>query len=292
MAEVKENVTEPKKDLNKREVRATLTGTHNSRGRGRSPEEIRKSYAEYRTVKRKVIDLETRNFSHLVLFPASDKDTNEEKRWYNMGGNSAIIYAYEIAPRIKREVALRHDMDNGDDKFHSGMCSIADLELLKTKLEEIGITKVRTLKDGIVIFDLKREYTKTEIREMQKQEQKRLDQLNKLIYSKILFPDIHRQILELEKTIPAKVKKMDKTYREVIGIRMIDSLMELMRAYSRMAHGDITEAEGGAAMLLALDDMLGEIAIFNELKLWEVSACARVGQVVVGAKQLIKGRIK
>ena len=83
----------PKTDLNSREVRAELHSEHNSRGRGRSPAEIRASYAEYYAVKKKVIDLESRNYSHLVLFPASDKDTNK-KKFYNMGGNSAIIYVY------------------------------------------------------------------------------------------------------------------------------------------------------------------------------------------------------
>lgn len=54
--------------------------------------------------------------------------------------------------------------------------------------------------DDLIIFKLHREYPKEEVREMLKQEQKDLDNLNKLLYSKVLYPDIHRQMIELKKS--------------------------------------------------------------------------------------------
>jgi len=278
-------------DLNKREVRQALhADVHNSRGRGRSPAEKRESYARYRENKKKVIDLESRNKQFLVLWPASDSDTNKDHKFYNMGGNSAIIYCYEIGPRIKRKPTLRRDMDNGTEKFHSGICSVQDVDKLTEKLAEIGIRRQKDFGD-LVIFKLHREYLKTEIREMLKAEQAKLDALNKLLYSKVLYPDIHAQILELKRLIPAKVKNMDKTYREVVGMEMIRSMMELVKNYSQMAHGDVEPKVGAKAMMLETDMILEEISLFNELKIWEVSACSRVGSVVVGLRQLLKGKI-
>lgn len=284
---------EPKQDLNTKEVRAILHD-HNSRGRGRSPAEKRETYARYNQIKRRVLKIEKTNSRYLVLFPASDIETNEKNKFYNMGGASAIIYVHEIGPRIKRKPTLRRDMDSGNDgeKFHSGICSIADVNKLEEKLAEIGIKKVKVEDDdGLIIFKLHRDYPKEEIREMLKQEQKDLDNLNKLLYSKVLYPDIHRQVIELKKIVPAKVKNMDKTYREVIGMKMIDSLMLLVRYYSEMAHGDIDELEAGKRMMSELDMMLATISVFNELKLWDVSACARVGTIIISARQLIRGRI-
>lgn len=77
-------------DMGPQKVRAALHPEHNSRGRGRSEAEKRESYARYRANKKKAMELEERNTRHLILFPASDADTNAEK-FYNMGGNSAII---------------------------------------------------------------------------------------------------------------------------------------------------------------------------------------------------------
>lgn len=200
-------------DMGPQKVRAALHPEHNSRGRGRSEAEKRESYARYRANKKKAKELEERNTRHLILFPASDIDTNAEK-FYNMGGNSAIIYCHELGPRLKRNPVLRRDMDLGPDRFHSGVCSISNLESLTQRLAEIGV-KRRPDYGELVIFKLAREYPKDEIREMLKQEQVRLDNLNKLLYAEVLFPDIHRQMIELKRMVPAKVKNMDKTYREV-----------------------------------------------------------------------------
>lgn len=67
-------------------------------------------------------------------------------------------------------------MDNGEDKFHSGICSVSDVELLEEKLSEIGIKRMETTKgyEDFIIFKLNREYSKTEIREMLKQQQKKI----------------------------------------------------------------------------------------------------------------------
>lgn len=276
-------------DMGPQKVRAALHPEHNSRGRGRSEAEKRESYARYRANKKKAKELEERNTRHLILFPASDVDTNAEK-FYNMGGNSAIIYCHELGPRLKRNPVLRRDMDLGPDRFHSGVCSISNLESLTQRLAEIGV-KRRPDYGELVIFKLAREYPKDEIREMLKQEQVRLDNLNKLLYAEVLFPDIHRQMIELKRMVPAKVKNMDKTYRDVIGMRMVDSLMELVRNYTEMAHGDVDAKTAGGKMMLELDMMLAEISILNELKLWEISTCTRIASAIVTMRQLIRGKI-
>lgn len=276
-------------DMGPERVRAALHWEHNSRGRGRSEAEKRESYARYRANKKLAMQLETRNTRYLILFPASDADTNAEK-FYNMAGNSAIIYCHEIGPRLKRKPVLRRDMDLGPDRSQSGICSISNLAALEQRLAEIGV-KRRDNHGDLVIFKLAREYPKDEIREMLKQEQVRLDALNKLIYSEVLFPDIHRQIIELKRLVPAKVKNMDKTYRDVIGIRIMEPLMEVVRNYSEMTHGDTEVKVAAEKMMRELDMMLAEVSMLNELKLWEVSTCTRVASAAVMIRQLIRGKI-
>ena len=280
--------------VNKAKARSVLHPESRSRrDRGRSAEEIKKSYKEYRERKKKIVEFEKTNTRYLALWPASDKDTNKDHTFYNMGGTSAIIYVHEIGPRIKRKPVLRHDMDNGnnDEKFRSGVCSIADLGKLTEKLAEIGIERVATKDKDLVLFKLHREYPHDEVKEMLKQEQKRIDALNRVLYSKILFPDIHREIIELKKLTPPKIKNMDKTYRQVVGMELMRSLLRLMRAYSELAHGDIEILDGAKRIMLETDMMLAEISLMNELQLWEVSFCMRIADIVNKIRQLVKGKI-
>ncbi|MBQ9018264.1 hypothetical protein IJ117_00680 [Candidatus Saccharibacteria bacterium] len=300
-SEVVVKAVSPHEDLNKETLRAAMSGeldlvAYNRRGRGRSVAEKRESYRRYNENKKRVIELEENNHKYLILWPASDVDVNEETKFYNMGGNSAIIYVHEIGPRLKRKPTLRIDMDNGAGvtKFHSGVCSIADVDALTTKLAEIGIRRAASKRPGledIIFFRLNREYPQSEIREMLKQEQKRLDNLNKILYANVLFPDIHRQILDLKRIIPSKVKNMDSTYRSIVGVKMIDTLMDVVETYSQMTHGDIDVFDGGKRLNMKLDMILAEVSMMSELKLWDVSACMRVGEITVGAKKLIKANI-
>lgn len=281
--------------VNKAEVRKILNSGLGRRknGRGRIEEEKRKSYAEYRERKLKVLEFEKTNTQYLALWPASDKDTNKECTFYNMGGTSAILYVHEIGPRIKRKPVLHHDMDivNREEKFQSGICSISDIEKLEEKLAEIGIKRIPTKDKDLILFKLHREYPHSEIKEMLKQEQKRLDALNQVLYSKILHPDIHRQIIEMKKLIPPKVKNMNREYREVVGMELMRSLMNLIRAYSEMAHGDAEEIDCARRMLVETDMMLAEVSLLNELQLWEVSFCIRIAENINMLRQLIKGKI-
>lgn len=56
--------------------------------------------------------------------------------------------------------------------------------------------------------------------------------------------------------MPAKVKNMDKTYRDVIGIRIMEPLMEVVRNYSEMTHGDTGVKVAAEKMMRELDMML------------------------------------
>ena len=126
---------------------------------------------------------------------------------------------------------------------------------------------------------------------MLKLEQQRLDSLNELIYSKVLYPDVHKKIIDLKRSIPAKVKNMEKTYREVVGMEMIKSLMTLVKTYSQVAHGNDSPENGGNVMLAACDNLLAEVSMMNELRVWEVDACIRIASTIVELKRAIKGRL-
>lgn len=281
-------------DLGSKEVRKVLTEGHRSRGRGRSKAEKKIAYAKYRRNKKIAMNLEMQNTGYLILFPASDADINTEHTFYNMGGASAIIYVHEIGPRMGKDPTLRRDMDLGIEKFHSGIASIGDLAKFEEGLAKLDIKRAKAPIKGaedLVIFKLNREYTREEVKAMLKIEQEKLDQLNRAIYVTVLYPDIHSLVLELEKVLPAKVKNMNREYREIIGNKIMDPLMTVACTYTAVTHGDVAELEGAKTMRMALDEILTLVSIFNELRLWEVSTCIRICEVAGKLKNLLKGKI-
>lgn len=286
-------------DIGKTKVRAEFNknfddGRPNHRGRGRTPAEKRKSYAEYNKRKKVVIEAEKRNFEHLVLFLASDGDNPEKKtKFYNMGGNSALIYVQEIAPRIGRKNATLHpDFDNGDCKFAGGVTSIGNLEVLTEKLKEIGIKKLeKSSNDLIVYFKLPRKYTKDEIKTLEKEREKEIKDMNKILYSTVVYPDIHRQVLTLKKTTYHKVIKINRVDREILQDRILDPVFEIADQYTMMAHGDAEELECAKKMVRAVDILMDRILLMGDLQIWDVATCARIGKEAGELNILLKGKI-
>lgn len=275
-----------------KQAKEILNEKRNSRGRGRSAWEKRASYANYRRIKRDVVEMEDKNFDRLILFPASDFDTNE-KKFYKMGGNSAVIYVHELAPRLGRKnVALHTDLDScGDDeKFPSGVCSVLDIENLEKKLAKIDVERVRT-NGPLIIFKLNREYSKSELKAMRKLEQKRLDDLNKIIFAEVLYPDIHKLIINLERLIPSKVKNMPSAFRETIGVRTLDTVFDMIEVYVAMTHGEIPPVEAGEQLNRYCIKLLTALSIIEQQKIWDVISLARIADTVKGIKQLVRGKI-
>lgn len=288
-------------DINKVKVRAELNKNFddgvdrpNHRGRGRTPAEKRQSYAEYNKRKKVVFEAEQRNFEHLVLFLASDGDNPEKKtKFYNMGGNSALIYVQEIAPRIGRKNASLHpDYDHGEYKFGGGVTSIGDLELLTKKLAEIGIKRVKTKSnDLIVYFKLPHKYTKDEIKALEKERLNEIKDMNKILYAKVVYPDIHRQVLTLKQAVYHKVVKINRTDREILQDRLLDPVFEMADQYAMMAHGDADELECAKKMVKAVDVLMDRILMMCDLQIWDVSTGARLGKTAGELNILLKGKI-
>ena len=285
--------------LNKQEARRVMAEEElnrkpNHRGRGRTPAEKRESYARYNERKKIVFEAEERNNEYLVLFLASDGDIpNIKKKFYNMGGNSAIIYAYDIAPRIGRKsVVLRPDLDNGYYKFKDGMTSISDLELLTEKLAEIGIERMPIANnDLIVYFRLNRKYEKSEIKAMLKVRKDEIKAMNKILYTDVVFPDIHKQTMELRTVVYRKLLKVSRTDREVLQDWILGPVFAMSDAYTLMAHGDKEVATAGAEMVQAIDILMDRVAMLADMEFVDVTSAARMGKIAAGLKNLVVGKM-
>ena len=295
-------MTEKAEPLGKKAVRASFAGDaggelprQNHRLRGMTKREKKREYAEYAKRKKVVYDFEQRNTKYLVLFLASDGNNPEKKqKFYLMGGNSAMIYAYDIAPRIGRKTpAIRSDLDFTDERFEDGMCSIMGIETLEDKLAGIGIHRDKKYdkKDLIIFFKLNHEYTKDDIKQMSKIRKNEIKKVNTTLFAKVIYPDVHKLILSLQASIYHKTMNISRDHREVLREQILGPMFTLANEYTLMAHGARDELEAGNRMLDAIYILMMRVRFLQDLELWDVATCAKIGKELAMLEITIKGKI-
>lgn len=281
--------------INKIKVRETLVKA-NHRGRGRTDAEKKRDYAEYRERKKKVYEFEKKDTNHLMLFLASDgKRPDQKKKFYIMGGKSAVVYVFEIAPRIGRKSAeLKPDTDIDSECKFKHVAVIANLPVLTDKLKEIGIKRVpvKGIKDdSIVSFELLQKYEPNDIKQMLKTYNAEIVELNNILYPKVLYPDIHKQILMLKTTVYHKTKNLPHEHREILQDKILNPVFLLVDTYAMMTHDCMDEVEAANEILKQASIMRERVSLMQELQLWEVSTCAKIGKILAEINILTKGKI-
>jgi len=277
-------------NINKQEVRNAV----NHRGRGRTDTERRRDYAEYRARKRTVFSEERNNTDKLILFLASDgNDPAKKKKFYNMGDTSAFIYAYELAPRMNRgAVTLRSDDDLGADEIRfKKVCSIANIELFKEKMAELGCKLLEDSSREIVRFQLNRKYEKSELEQMQRANKDAKKEANQLLSVETLYPDIYKLLLLLRRIIQRKIWQLPADKRVSFEKRITDPIFDANEIYIKMTHDVLHEAEHAERILEDLDKVKAMTGMLMEEELWTVATAAEIGKYAAQASQLIKGKI-
>ncbi len=290
--------------LSRKEIRDEINAGNenvikpNHRGRGLTLPEKKRMYARYNERKKLAYTAEERNYQHLVMFLASDGENPEKKKkFYVMGGHSALIFVSEIAPRIHRKRAiLRPDLDNTDCRFKTGLCYIGDLALLSSQLKTVGVERVKAKTNDdnefVVYFKLARRYTADEIRQMAKVLKKEKEEVNRVLYSPKVYPNIYKHILVLRRLMYHKVKNMNPLEREMVGVRLMEPVFEIMAFYDKTVSGLVEEREAAYEMLGWLNILRDRVSMMVDLELWDVISSARVGEVLAEFNNAIKGEFK
>lgn len=244
-------------------------------------------HREYYNGKMIALSLEEKNNSRLILYPSLSGTKDE---WYKMGGQSALFYKYIVGPRLKKKPVIRKDNDLRH-RFKHGIVSVHWGEKFMKDAATIGLT-VKRIDYGLIIVEMERVYTASEIMEMHKREQEDAEKVKKMIMPARNYPDIYALIRQLSQILPVKVKKMDGAYREVFGKTMLEILTNLNKIYFRMANGRMRAEVAREEMLGQIDDMTAMLAIMDENQLFDVTTRTRIGETIVDMKMTIKKRLK
>ena len=101
------------------------------------------------------------NKDKIIVFPSVDAP------WYKIGWNSALFYAYDIGLIVCKKKSwpvIRRDTDL-DTRFPDGIVFVKNIEKFIERLKIANIDKYELTGDGLYIFHLNKEYTKSDIKE-------------------------------------------------------------------------------------------------------------------------------
>lgn len=243
-------------------------------------------YREYYNGKVIALALEDKNNSRLILYPSLSGTKGE---WYKMGGQSALFYKYIVGPRLKKKPVIRKDNDLRH-RFKYGVVAVHWGDKFIKDATAIGLSAKR-IDYGIIIVELERTYAAKEIEEMRNLEKSEQDRLKKMIMPEKNYPDLYGLVRQLARILPPKIKKMDATYREVIGNVMLQILVELVEIYFQMANGGMAVDMAREEMLKQIDNMTALIVIVDENQLFDLTTRTRIGELLVDIKLTIKRRL-
>lgn len=250
-------------------------------------DETEKSFSEreksYYDGKCYVKEMEKENRRYIYVYPSLGKVEDE---WYKVGGKSLLFYKTILAPRLEREAKLRDDSDKVY-RFNGGIVSIKWGNRLKMEVRELG-HKAERIQYGIIVIDLGKEYTDTEIHKMKAVVKDERSKTKKMIKPKENYPSIIMAINDLAKVLPSKIKKLDKDYKRILGDELLEPMTEILKIYFRLANGRMEKRDAKLEMLERTDDLAAMIYLMDEAQMLNVTARTTMGENVVKIRNAIE----
>ena len=239
--------------------------------------------SEFEKIKAEVFEFEKRNKSKLVAFQSKGG-------WWKMGGNSALFYYHQVAPRIGAEPKLNPDRDFYS-KFSTGIISIKDLPKLTEKLKEVGIEKVKDA-EMIKIFDLGYVTSDEEITTLKKAEGAKRKKVNQVVLPKVVLPDIHVHLMEMSQIAYNQFRNADPMQREYLAADFAKEMRDITTGFILMAKGEIECTEGLMQIKSGLVKIEVMLKLAMELKIWKLDACVRFSDLLIDTNNLVGKEIE
>ena len=212
--------------------------------------------AKYYDLKRRLLSWEEHNYSQLALIETGNG-------WYKMFGNSAVIYACQVANRLNLKAELISDTDY-EVMSDKPVCLIKNLVKLELLLESIGI-KRSSSSSGAFVYDLGYKVDACDLAELQKESELVRERTNKLVMPKEVLPGLRNELRILTKGVYEISRKMNPVAREIAGndmtkicARMFVNFIDAanghsdMRQYLKTSVKDLRRLD---AILLLISDL-------------------------------------
>lgn len=236
---------------------------------------------EYRKKKAHAMLLEEDNYDSIIVFPS------KEAPWYKIGGKSALIYAYDVAPRVCKKSELpqiRPDTDKNMPKSADGILSIRNIKLLIERLAKDGIKEFEIFDDGIYKFKIGRAFSKEEIKGLRAIKYQKGHELDSMAMTKEVYQDLRYEIAVSTRMILPKCKKMDRFYQDALGREMVEKILEMNDEYLEIANGRGEEIKHFAVIVGNANFVLSRLMAIREIEAWNPITTTEIGAQMVKVK--------
>ena len=217
---------------------------------------------QYEVGKGTIYELEKTNVSNVYLLPSAGVN---KKKWAICGGRSLLFYKYFLAQRMKRNGAIRADLDK-KFAFRHGVVSINDYVKF--------MNQARLIKD------------------FEKMANQELLAVSSILKPKMTIPKLSAAIRNLESHIPANVKKLDEAYRGLIFEELAKPALEISRVYHRMANGRMETTVAKEMMIDLVDKIAGVVTFMDNSGLMTLEARVRMSENIVDLMEIIEKEVK
>lgn len=233
-----------------------------------------------------VLAKEKDNRRYVYLYPSIG---GEKDGWYKVGGKSLLFYKNLLASRLGREAKIRDDTDKMH-KFHGGIASVRWGDKLMIEAEGLGYV-ARKIEYDVIVIDLKKEYADVEIKTMIDAVRAERDRVKKMVRPKANYPEIMMAMNKLIQVLPSKVKKLDKSYREILGKELLEPMTEMVKIYFRFANGRMEKRDAKLEMLERTDDLMAMVHVMDESGMLDITARTKLGENVIVIRKEIEERL-
>ena len=233
-----------------------------------------------------VLAKEKDNHRYVYLYPSVG---GEKDGWYKVGGRSLLFYKNLLASRLGREAKIRDDTDKVH-RFYNGIASVRWGDKLMIEAEGLGY-KASRIEYDVIVIDLKRDYSDAEIKTMMGVIRAERDRVKKMVRPKANYPEIMMAMNKLIQVLPSKVKKLDKSYREVWGKELLEPMTEMLKIYFRFANGRMEKRDAKLEILERTDDLMAMIYMMDESGMLDITARTRLGENVIAIRKEVEERL-
>lgn len=240
----------------------------------------------YNEAKVRVMEFESTNFEYLMLM----RSTND---FYKMFGNSALFYAYRIAPELNLTANLQFDADF-TVKSEVGFVPIKNVAKLATQLKKLKIVKVKTddKTGNFLLFKVPWRFTEEEIKRLAEDNDHKVRNFNRLVMTNNTVPVLFLTLEDLQKALYENVRRMGPVERDLFGIALGRQAMELICKYFRLANGKLEEEECFVAIRGGIDEIKYQVKAIADLKIWTPKVCGRIGDIIVRAQEILASELR
>lgn len=247
--------------------------------------EARKKREQIEKAKEIVFAMERDNYDKIIAFASS-------QGYYKLGGNSALMYYYDIAKKIGRSPTLHIDFDFYST-FRDGIVSIRPIEKFVVDMERNGYKAIEELEDGrIIVFSMPSKMTPEYLERLRKTEENKIKEIHKMVTTNIVWPDVNRELDGLMRVGSNNVRKMETAARECLGFRLLDNILAITKSYYDICNERVDAKEEIPRMLAWITEAKVLIKIFTDQKMWALDACTAAGVMLTKAERLLRVELK